>query len=140
MFGDVNLSKNQVRIGSPGAGGWPTVRHFNKKTGYEGEQYKQKTSEAMCTELGPGQPYLQQYIEEFTSLCEAKTEEGCSEKEKAFIKTWKAKIDGGATSDVDKQIKRLDGMTGSSMKAELMQWVRQRLSILKQLKQTKTEL
>ena len=37
VFGDVNLSKNQVRIGSPGAGGWPTLRYFNKGTGYEGE-------------------------------------------------------------------------------------------------------
>ena len=39
-FGDVLLSESQVRTGpdggdmSPGAGGWPTVRYFNKETGY----------------------------------------------------------------------------------------------------------
>jgi hypothetical protein len=37
-FGDVNLSRNQVRTShgepqSPGAGGWPTIRYFNKETG-----------------------------------------------------------------------------------------------------------
>jgi len=136
-FGDVNLSKNQVRKGSPGAGGWPTIRYFNKKTGYEGGEYKKKTSEAMCTELGPGKPYLEDYIIEYsgTSLCSIKTEEGCTEKEKTFIATWKKKLaDGTPAANVEQQITRLEGMTGSSMKAELMQWVRQRLAIFKQLK------
>jgi len=136
-FGDVNLSKNQVRKGSPGAGGWPTIRYFNKKTGYEGGDYTKKTSDAMCTELGPGKPYLQEYIEEYgqTSLCSVKTEAGCNDKEKAFIQTWKKKLeDGTPAADVEKQITRLQGMVGSSMKAELLQWVRQRLAIFKQLK------
>ena len=38
-FGDVNLAEDQVRgkyAGSPGAGGWPTIRVYNNKTGYEG--------------------------------------------------------------------------------------------------------
>lgn len=136
-FGDVNLSKNQVRKGSPGAGGWPTIRYFNKKTGYEGGDYVKKTSEAMCTELGPGQPYMQEYIEEYggASLCSVKTEEGCTDKEKNFIQTWKKKLaDGTPAADVEKQITRLSGMVGNSMKAELLQWVRQRLAIFKQLK------
>jgi len=137
VFGDVNLSKNQVRKGSPGAGGWPTIRYFNKKTGYDGGEYVKKTSDAMCTELGPGQPYLQQYIEEFgsTSLCSVATLEGCTDKEKTFIETWKKKLaDGTPAADVEKQITRLSGMTGSSMKEELLLWVRQRLAIFKQLK------
>jgi len=136
-FGDVNLQKNQVRKGSPGAGGWPTIRYFNKETGYEGGEYKQKTSEAMCTELGPGKPYLEEYITEFSgaSLCDVKTAEGCTDKEKKFIETWKKKLaDGTPAVDVEKQITRLTGMTGNSMRAELMEWVRQRLAIFKQLK------
>lgn len=36
-----------------GAGGWPTVRYFNKETGYGGKAYPKKTSKAMCDELGP---------------------------------------------------------------------------------------
>ena len=38
-FGDVNLSEDQVRgkfAGSPGGGGWPTIRVYNKATGYDG--------------------------------------------------------------------------------------------------------
>lgn len=91
----------------------------------------------MCTELGPGKPYMQQYIEEYagTSLCSVKTEAGCSDKEKNFIKTWKEKLAGAATvADIEKQITRLSGMAGSSMKEELKAWVNQRLAIFKQLK------
>lgn len=37
-FGDVNLADQQINhIGSPGDGGWPTIRYFNKETGYEGK-------------------------------------------------------------------------------------------------------
>lgn len=136
VFGDVNLSKNQVRKGSPGAGGWPTVMYFNKETGYDGGAYKQVTSEAMCTELGPGKPHLMNYILEYgkTSLCSVKTEAGCSDKEKKFINTWKEKIAAGGSADVDKQLTRLSGMASSSMKAELKEWVNQRLAIFKQFK------
>lgn len=133
----MNLSKNQVRKGSPGAGGWPTIRYFNKETGYEGGEYKKVTSEAMCTELGPGKPHLTDYILQYgkTSLCSVKTEKGCSDKEKKFIGTWKQKLtDGSTADDLQKQITRLDGMKGSSMKAELKEWVTQRLAIFKQLK------
>ena len=38
---------------SLGAGGWPTVRYFNKETGYGGKPYPKKTDKAMCDELGP---------------------------------------------------------------------------------------
>lgn len=62
VFGDVALSENRVIVGQPGAGGWPTVRKFNKATGLDGEAYKKHTSDAMCTELGPGKPHLHDYI------------------------------------------------------------------------------
>ena len=41
-FGDVNLATDRV-VGkySPGAGGWPTIRYFNKATGYEGRAFHQ---------------------------------------------------------------------------------------------------
>lgn len=131
------MSKSQFRKGSPGAGGWPTVMYFNKETGYDGAPYKKKTEEAMCTELGPGKPYMQQLVEEAgkTSLCSVKTEAGCSDKEKKFITNWKAKLAGSHTAaDVDKQMVRLEGMASGSMKAELKTWITQRLAIFKQLK------
>jgi len=111
--------------------------YFNKETGYDGASYEQKTKDAMCTELGPGQPYMQQLVEEAgkTSLCSAKTEAGCSPKEVKFISQWKAKLGSSHTvADVEKQITRLEGMATGSMKAELMQWITQRLAIFKQLK------
>jgi len=145
-FGDVALSKNQVRSihgtdQSPGAGGWPTVRYFNKGTGYGGKAYPKKTSMAMCDELGPKESYMQQFVEEYggTSLCNInKTDKGCSEKQKDFISKWSSK----PTADVKKQLDRLVGMVdkdGGAMKPEALSWAKQRLSIFKQLA-AKTEL
>lgn len=144
-FGDVLLSKAQVKtIGgepqNPGSGGWPTIRHFNKATGYGGTPYTQKTSKAMCDELGPSEEYMQQHVEEAggTSLCNVlKTDVGCSDKQKEFIGKWSAK----PKEDLLKQKDRLMGMvdTGSgSMKAEALAWAKQRLTIFKQL--TRDEL
>lgn len=130
-FGDVNLSEEPIRhIGSPGAGGWPTIRYFNKETGYEGQPYEKKTSKAMCEELGDDE-YMQAYVEEAgkTSLCKAEDGEGCSEKELEFLGKWKE----AEKPEVVKQLTRLQGMNGKSMKPELAKWLGQRMSILKQL-------
>ena len=52
-FGDINLSEQQIRGNhNPGAGGWPTIKYFNKETGYEGATYNKKTDKSMCDELG----------------------------------------------------------------------------------------
>lgn len=90
VFGDVLLQKNQVQtihgVGqSPGAGGWPTVRHFNKKTGYGGKAYAQKTAQAMCDELGPNEKYLQQFVEEFANLCSLESRDACSPKDREVL-------------------------------------------------------
>jgi len=83
---------------------------------------------------------MQAYVETAgtTSLCSVETLSGCAEKEKGFISNWKGKK---SQEDIAKQIKRLTGMTGETMKPELMKWIKQRLAILKQLsKESKTEL
>jgi len=145
VFGDVLLSKAQVKtIGgvgqSPGAGGWPTIRHFNKATGYGGSAYTQKTSTAMCDELGPKNEYMQQYVEEAgsTSLCNVlQTDVGCSDKQKEFIEKWSGK----PKEDLLKQRDRLLGMVdkqSGSMKAEALAWAKQRLNVFKQF--TRDEL
>lgn len=54
---------------------------------------------------------------------------GCTDKEKGYIEKMKAKT----SDDRVKQIKRLEGMAGESMKAELKAWLRQRLHILRML-------
>jgi hypothetical protein len=127
------LSEEQIRGDhNPGAGGWPTIRYFNKETGYGGKPYTKKTSDAMCTELG-NDKYMQAYVEEAgkTSLCSiAEGNPGCGDKEKKYIAKW-ASADA---AKLEAQIKRLSGMAGedSKMKEDLKQWVTQRLAILKQ--------
>ena len=136
-FGDVNLAEDQVRSTpaggehNPGAGGWPTVKYFNKETGYAGRPYKQKTGDAMCDELG-NDVYMQGHIEEAgnTHLCRVSDGAGCGEKELKFIEEWKGK----GAADVAAQVHRLNGMAASGMRAELKGWVLQRLAILKQMK------
>ena len=89
-FGDVNLSEEPIRGNyNPGAGGWPTIRYFNQKTGYEGAPYTKKTGGAMCDELG-NEKYMQEYVEEAgsTSLCKASDGAGCGEKELGFIEKY----------------------------------------------------
>ena len=93
LFGD---SKSGSLAPGVGAGGWPTVRYYNKATGKEGKAYVQKTQLAMCSELGgdaynEGTNYLEQFVMEAgsTSLCSIATGKGCSEKEKKFIAKWK---------------------------------------------------
>ena len=61
-FADVLLSDQQIREAAdgssfgPGAGGWPTMRYFNKETGVGGEKYKAQTSGKVrgraCTPAG----------------------------------------------------------------------------------------
>lgn len=58
VFGDVNIEsgdKVEVIHGTlqpAGEGGWPTIRYFNKGTGYGGAAYVQKLQMKMCEELG----------------------------------------------------------------------------------------
>jgi len=138
-FGDVCLSKNQVRKihdvdQNPGAGGWPTVRIFNKQTGYGGKAYEKKTSQAMCDELGPKTDYMQQLVEEYATLCSIDdTSSGCSDKQKDFIAKWADK----PLEDLKKQFARLNGMAGGAMKPEAMQWLKQRMGIFKQVAKKK---
>ena len=64
VFGDINLSAQQVKgKHNPGAGGWPTIKYFNKETGYEGAPYEKKTDKSMCDELGDDE-----YMEEVSCV------------------------------------------------------------------------
>jgi len=144
-FGDVALSKNQVREihgenQNPGAGGWPTIRYFNKETGYGGKAYPKKTSSAMCDELGPKENYMAEFVEEYGGVSKCNVADpttGCSEQQIKFIEKWKDK----PPEDWAKQLERLTGMAekqAESMKPEALKWVKQRAGIFKQL--AKTEL
>jgi hypothetical protein len=68
--------------------------------------------------------------------CAPATGEGCSDKEKKFIKKAAAKYAG---AKLGAELKRLQGMTAKSMKPELQAWLQQRISILTAM-DTKAEL
>ena len=115
---------------NPGAGGWPTIRYFNKKTGIEGGTYQKVTDDAMCTELGDIDNMVA-YVEGYgnTSLCSVSDGAGCDEKELAYIE----KMKGKSAEDIASQLKRLTSMEGESMKPDLALWVKKRRKILAQL-------
>ena len=104
--GDVNLAEDQVRGNhNPGAGGWPTIKYFNKETGYAGGAYiKKDAGAAMCDELGKVDN-MEEYVTSYgkTSLCSAVSGRGCSDKEKAYIEKMKA---AGSVKQTD-QLSRL---------------------------------
>lgn len=136
VFMDVNLSEERIGEGpggepyNPGAGGWPTIRYFNQETGMKSGEYKKKTSKSMCDELGDDD-MMAAYVEEYanTSTCSAETGEGCGERQVEYLEKMKAK----SNEEKKAQLERLDKMQGSSMKPELLAWLKQRKKILKQL-------
>jgi protein disulfide-isomerase A6 len=78
----------------------------------------------------------QHVVDNLQVLCDVTDPKDCTDKEKAYIEKMKAK----AQDEIEKQHARLDGMKGDTMKAELKQWLHQRLNILKGLKEKKEEL
>mmetsp|Transcript_25545 Transcript_25545/g.59871 ORF Transcript_25545/g.59871 Transcript_25545/m.59871 type:complete len:141 (-) Transcript_25545:295-717(-) len=99
--------------------GYPTIKYFHDGDS-KGEDYQ------------GGRDYdsLKEFVEnELEIKCNVEDGSGCSDKEKAYADKMIAK----GSDDRVKQIKRLEGMAGDSMKAELKAWLRQRLHILRML-------
>ncbi len=136
VFGDVNLSEEQVRTihgepQNPGQGGWPTLRYFNKETGYGGSKYAQKTSKRICEEM-KDPAFVEAWVKEQakTSLCSiADGNPGCSEREVGYI----TKAASKSAEDRVKQLRRLNGMSGKKMAPAAKDWISQRVAILKQM-------
>jgi len=70
------------------------------------------------------------------SKCDAKTYEGCSEKESEYLKK-KADVSSAAIAD---EIKRLNGMAGQKMADDKKAWLTARVNLLNKLKAAKDEL
>lgn len=129
-FGDVNLSEEPIHKGNPGAGGWPTIRYYNKETGYEGQAYDKKTDKPMCQELGDPE-MMKAYVLEAGGVfeCEVATGTGCTDMESNYIEKMRA----ASADERGAMLERLGGMRGGQMKPELKKWLMQRIAILKQL-------
>lgn len=97
----------------------PTIKYYHDGDS-KGEDYKG----------GRDFDSLKEFVEnELEIKCNTEDGSGCTDKEKGYIEKMKAKV----SDDRVKQIKRLEGMAGDSMKAELKNWLRQRLHILRML-------
>lgn len=115
---------------NPGAGGWPTIRYFNKETGPDGANYDKKTSKSMCDELGDFDTMIE-YVEAAgsTSLCSVIDGSGCDERSLKYLEKMKLK----SLDEQQAQITRLEGMEGNQMKEELKEWILMRKKLLKNL-------
>ena len=52
VLAEVNCreSRELMQKHQAGAGGWPTLKYFNKETGLAGAKYAQKTQQRVCDE------------------------------------------------------------------------------------------
>lgn len=99
--------------------GYPTIKYFHDGES-KGEDYQG----------GRDFDSLKEFVEkELEIKCDVESGSDCTDKEKTYI----AKMIAKGSDDRVKQIKRLEGMAGDSMKAELKAWLRQRLHILRML-------
>lgn len=156
MFGDVNLAEDQVQgkyAGSPGEGGWPTIRTYNSETGYDGAfagDWKDSNGldGAMCDVFGKEET-MQRYVEEmagihapgvfvggvlctdFDCLCAQKEGGTCSKQEVSYA----AKFKDAPLADVHSRLKLLSASLAKSGKGD--DWMKQRITILKLLASTR---
>lgn len=102
-----------------GISGYPTIKYFLDGD-KEGSDYQG----------GRDFGSLKQFVEDTLEIkCNVDDGSDCTDKEKGYIEKMKAK----GSDERAKQIKRLEGMAGDSMKAELKDWLRKRLHILRML-------
>lgn len=105
--------------------GYPTIKYF-KDGDMKGEDYSG----------GRDFDSLKEFVSESLEVkCDVNDPTECTDKEKKYIEKMKAKT----SEERQKQLDRLDKMKGESMKAELKQWLSQRLHILRSLQDTGKE-
>ena len=129
--GDDNELSQLVKKHKPGEKGWPTIRHFNARTGPQGETYARKLAGKALAEELVTEALLQIYIEEESGdvLCSVATRDGCTDKQIRFISLWCMK----SGEEMLAQRERLMAMVGGVMKPALRGWIGERIAILSQV-------
>ena len=117
LIGDVDCTASGDSLCEDfGIRGYPTIKYFVDGD-LEGQDYQS----------GRDYDSLESFVHETLEVkCNIADPVDCSEKEKAYLEKMKAKT----AADRQKQIDRLTKMQGDTMKAELKQWLMQRLRIL----------
>mmetsp|Transcript_33926 Transcript_33926/g.48183 ORF Transcript_33926/g.48183 Transcript_33926/m.48183 type:complete len:143 (+) Transcript_33926:162-590(+) len=120
LIGDVDCTADGQDLCTDfGIQGYPTIKYF-KDGDEKGEDYQG----------GRDFDSLKKFTEEnLEIMCDIKSGDECTDKEKGYIDKMKAK----SADEIKAQLDRLNKMKGSSMKAELKKWLGQRLRILKGL-------
>merc|ERR1712083_590662 len=103
-----------------GVSGYPTIKYFTDETGKKGEDYSG----------GRDFDELEKFVKEkLAKKCNAKTKEDCDDKEIAYID----KMSSKAADAIKKELERLEGLVGSSMKEDKKAWLMKRIAVLKGL-------
>lgn len=118
FIADVNCSDQDDLCSKNEVKGYPTIKVY-------------KDGEVSDYKGGRSFEDLMEYVDEnLAQKCNVeKLTENCSEKAVKYADKWKSK----PADDVAKELKRLNGMTDSSMSSDLKKWLRERLHILRQL-------
>ena len=114
---DVDCTVHQDVCSKHGVQGYPTIKYW-----LDGE----------VKDFNQGRTYddMKKFVSETLEVkCIVATPDGCNDKEKKFIEKRGAK----SKEDNEKELARLTKMAAGTMKAELKQWLMQRLNIMKQL-------
>ncbi|GMI10864.1 hypothetical protein TrVE_jg626 [Triparma verrucosa] len=122
---------SNVVIADVNCGTEPELCEANEVTGYPTIKYWVKGSENSYN-LGRDYSSLKDFVSSTLIIkCDINSSaQTCSDKALKYI----AKMSMKSNEDVDNEVKRLEGMEGNSMKAELKNWLKERLGILKQLR------
>lgn len=106
VFGDVSLRDGvpikKAKDGTPqnpGAGGWPTLRYYNKDTGVGGAIVEQNTNLKICDEFKVGARMIEA-VGECMRSCDPGTGDGCDEFEASFLDEWRER--DGIDAELDK--------------------------------------
>uniref|UniRef100_A0A7S4J3S0 Thioredoxin domain-containing protein n=1 Tax=Odontella aurita TaxID=265563 RepID=A0A7S4J3S0_9STRA len=120
LIGDVDCTASGESLCQKvGVQGYPTIKYYVDGD-TEGKDYQG----------GRDSDSLKKHVEDNMEVkCIVGEPADCTDKEKGYIE----KMKGKTAEDRAKQLKRLDGMKGDSMKPELKQWLNQRLRILQQM-------
>lgn len=110
----------------------PTIRYFNKATGYDGAFYKPRTELELFDELG-SQEYMDEYVEEVANLptCRVDTRKDCNPDEIHYIEE-------NINEDLEELwflLSKLEGPHNSLIRLDprKRKWHKQRFNIMKQL-------
>ena len=119
LIGDVDCTVHSGLCSKHGVQGYPTIKYY-KDGDKNGESYSGGRSKDALTSFT---------ADTLEIKCQVADPAKCSDKEKKFIETMKAK----SAEDRAKEVTRLAGMKSGSMKPELKQWLVARQNILKQM-------